>query len=188
KADVLKPYNVVTNKVINVVAYKVDVAKDKINVQDDPAKVVKESVLAVTKNKPTGDGKNSTPDVVNERRKTMLPKYKLNNKAPSVGKSNVSTEFHKDKVLDVVSKDKPKGNASSVVVSKDKRKENSEKDVRLICYSKLILVLHLMKLVIKRQKRKIKAKVKRKRKGGSDSNFDSVDEEDHSKRNLRRSL
>ncbi|GJW56105.1 hypothetical protein Tco_0102836 [Tanacetum coccineum] len=102
--------------------------KDKINVKDDPAKVVKESVLAVTKNKPAEDGKNSAPDVVKERRKTMLLKYKPDNKAPSDDKNNVPTELHKDKVLDVVSKDKPKGNASSVVVSKDKRKENSEKE------------------------------------------------------------
>nr|GEY59004.1 hypothetical protein [Tanacetum cinerariifolium] len=136
KADVVKPSNVVTDKAINVVADKVDVAKDKINVQDDPAKVVKESVLAVAKNKPAGDGKSSAPDVVKERHKTMLPKYKPNNKVSSVGKRNVPTELHKDKVLDVVSKDKPKGNASSVVVSKDKRKENYEKDIRLICYSK----------------------------------------------------
>ncbi|GKD64374.1 hypothetical protein Tco_1306482, partial [Tanacetum coccineum] len=128
KADVVKPSNVVAYKAINVVADKVGVAKDKINVQDDPAKVVKESVLAVAKNKPAGDGKNSAPDVVKERCTTMLPKYKPNNKASFIGKSNVPTELHKDKVLDVVSKDKPKGNASSVVVSKDKRKENSEKE------------------------------------------------------------
>ncbi|GKA78264.1 hypothetical protein Tco_0784801 [Tanacetum coccineum] len=128
KVDVVKPSNVVADKAINVVADKVDMAKDKINVQDDLAKVVKESVLAVAKNKPAGDGKNYAPDVVKERRKTMLPKYKPNNKASSVGKSNVPTELHKDKVLDVVSKDKPKGNASSVVVSKDMRKENSEKE------------------------------------------------------------
>ncbi|GKF92550.1 hypothetical protein Tco_0279269, partial [Tanacetum coccineum] len=59
KADVVKPSNVVADKAINVVAdkainvvtEKVDKAKDKINVQDDPAKVVKESVLAVAKNK-----------------------------------------------------------------------------------------------------------------------------------------
>nr|GEV75046.1 hypothetical protein [Tanacetum cinerariifolium] len=117
KDDVVKPSNVVAYKAINVVADKVDVAKDKINVQDDPANVVKESVLAVAKNKPSRDGKNYAPDVVKERRKTMLLKYKPNNKAPSVGKSNVPTELHKDKVLDFVSKDKPKGNASSVVVS-----------------------------------------------------------------------
>ncbi|GKB42184.1 hypothetical protein Tco_0887126, partial [Tanacetum coccineum] len=128
KANVVKPSNIVADKAINVVADKVDVAKGKINVQDDPAKVVKESVLAVTKNKPAGDGKNSAPDVVKERRKTMLLKYKPDNKVPSVGKNNVPTELHKDNVLDVVSKDKPKGNASSFVVSKDKRKENSEKE------------------------------------------------------------
>ncbi|GJW47902.1 peptidase C48, SUMO/sentrin/Ubl1 [Tanacetum coccineum] len=118
KADVVKPSNVVANKVINVVADKainvvadkVDVAKDKINVQDDL------------------DLKRSVKEVVKERRKTMLPKYKTNNKASSVGKSNVLAELHKDKVLDVVSKDKPKGNASSVVVSNDKRKENSKKE------------------------------------------------------------
>nr|GEW24743.1 hypothetical protein [Tanacetum cinerariifolium] len=106
KAGVVKPFNVVANKAINVVADKVDVAKDKINVQDDPAKVVKESVLAVTKNNLAEDAKNSAPDVVKERRKTMLPKYKPNNKASSVDKCNVLTKLHKDKVLDVVSKDK----------------------------------------------------------------------------------
>ncbi|GJT46419.1 hypothetical protein Tco_0955134, partial [Tanacetum coccineum] len=130
KADAVKPsnvvadkaINVVADKAINVVAYKVDVAKDKINVQDDPAKVVKESVLAVAKNKPVGDGKNYAPNVVKERRKTMLLKYKTNNKAPSVGKSNDMEELHKDKVLDVVLKDKPNGIASSVVAlfQKDK--------------------------------------------------------------------
>ncbi|GKC36565.1 hypothetical protein Tco_1048949 [Tanacetum coccineum] len=204
KADVVKPSNVVAYKAINVVADKVDVAKDKINVQDDPAKVVKESVLAVAKNKPAGDGKNSAPDVVKERRTTMLPKYKPNNKASFVGKSNVPTELHKDKVLDVVSKDKPKGNASSVVVSKDKRKENSEKEPKGNASSELpkkkdkanipkdkhkvhsevpILRSKLeVKLVIESQKRKIKAELKRKRKGGSDSDSDSVDEEDYSKK------
>ncbi|GKE83724.1 hypothetical protein Tco_1557466, partial [Tanacetum coccineum] len=75
KTDVVKPsnvvadkaINVVADKAINVVADKVDEAKDKINVQDDQAKVVKQSVLAVAKNKPAGDGKNYVLDVVKER-------------------------------------------------------------------------------------------------------------------------
>ncbi|GJW56104.1 hypothetical protein Tco_0102835 [Tanacetum coccineum] len=165
KADVVKPsnvvadkaINVVADKAINVVADKVDVAKDKINVQDDPAKVVKESVLAVAKNKPAGDGKNYAPDVVKERRKTMLPKYKTNNKAPSVGKSNVLAELHKDKVLDVVSKDKPKGNASSVVMSKDKRKENSEKEALFQKDKALNVVLKDKPDIPKKKKDKDKA-------------------------------
>ncbi|GJR15986.1 peptidase C48, SUMO/sentrin/Ubl1 [Tanacetum coccineum] len=82
----------------NVVADKVDVAKDVV--QDDPAKVVKESVA---KDKPKG----SASFVV-------------------VNKDN--REGVNDKVLGVVAKYKPKGSVSFVVVPKDNRKESSEKE------------------------------------------------------------
>nr|GEZ99713.1 hypothetical protein [Tanacetum cinerariifolium] len=140
KADVVKPSNVVADKVINVVADKVDVAKDKINVQDDPAKVVKESVLAVVKNKPVKDGKNSAPDAL----------------------------FQKDKALNVVSNDKPKGNALSEL-SKKKDKANIPKDKHKVHSEVPVL----------RSKPEVKAKssvcedVKRKR---------TLSKEDHSKK------
>ncbi|GJS63138.1 hypothetical protein Tco_0677702, partial [Tanacetum coccineum] len=190
KVDVVKPSNVVADKAINVVADKVDMAKDKINVQYDPAKVVKESVLAVAKNKPAGDGKNSAPDVVKERRKTMLPKYKPNNKA-STEFDQLQALFQKDKVLNVVSKDKPKGNASFELpkkkdkadIPKDKHKVHSEVPVlRSKPEVKAKASVYEDVKLIESQKRKIKAEVKRKRKGGSDSDSDSVDEEDHSKK------
>nr|GEV75045.1 ulp1 protease family, C-terminal catalytic domain-containing protein [Tanacetum cinerariifolium] len=137
KSDVVKPSNVVAYKAINVVADKVD--------------VVKESVLAVAKNKPARD------------------------------------ELHKDKVLDVVSKDKPKGNASSVVdkalnvVLKDKPKGNASSELPKKKV-KTDIPKDMHKFVIESQKRKIKAEVKIKRNGGLDSDSDSVDKEDHSKK------
>ncbi|GJR50950.1 hypothetical protein Tco_1401471 [Tanacetum coccineum] len=102
KADVVKSSNVVANK--NVVADKVDVAKDVV--QDDPAKVVKESVA---KDKPKGSV--SSVVVRKDNRKESSKKEPL---------------FQKEKKLNVVSKDKPKSKASEL--EKRKRKGGPDFD------------------------------------------------------------
>ncbi|GJU32912.1 hypothetical protein Tco_1176501 [Tanacetum coccineum] len=148
KADVVKSSNVVVDK--NVVADKVYVAKDVV--QDDPAKVVKESVA---KDKPKGS-------------------------ASSVVVNKDNREGVNDKVLGVVAKDKPKGSVSSVVVRKDNRKESSEKEALFQKKKKLN--------VVSKDKPKSKASelVKRKRKGGPDSDSNSADKEEHSKKKPNR--
>ncbi|GKC26716.1 hypothetical protein Tco_1034010, partial [Tanacetum coccineum] len=95
----------------NVVVDKVDVAKDVV--QDDPAKVVKESV---EKDKPKGS-------------------------ASSVVVNKDNREGVNDKVLGVVAKDKPKGSVSFVVVRKDNRKENSKKEFLISCHSDSLFLL-----------------------------------------------
>ncbi|GJY89738.1 hypothetical protein Tco_0504934 [Tanacetum coccineum] len=108
----------------------VDVVFD--NVQDDPAKVVKENVLAVVndkasdalKNKPVDvkeklDGKGKKVFVVNDKvvkdsgKDVELPKDKPKNNVPDVVKERLKTELPKEKP-----RDKPKAHSEVPVAEK----------------------------------------------------------------------
>ncbi|GKD50399.1 hypothetical protein Tco_1279375 [Tanacetum coccineum] len=88
-----------------------------------------------------------------------------------------------DKVLDVVAKDKPKGSASSVVVSKAREKKVPRKSTEFDQLQALFQKEKKLNVVSKdKPKSKASELVKRKRKGGPDSDLNSADEEEHSKK------
>ncbi|GJZ77032.1 hypothetical protein Tco_0641704 [Tanacetum coccineum] len=183
KADVVKPSNVVTDKSINlVVADNADVGKepvkDKIkapvkdkvevsilkgslsidvvsnNVQDDPANVVNENLLAVDK------PKNNVPEVVKEMHKTELPKDKPKNNALEVVKERRKIELPKDK---------PKNNVAEVVKDKSKphpkqKIEDSDSELEMD-----EVVSSFDEVDHKPKKLKLKGGLKRKRNGSNSS-------------------
>ncbi|GJW11583.1 hypothetical protein Tco_1577410 [Tanacetum coccineum] len=202
KASVL---SVTKTNVLTQLETAPDVVNDKVSkesvlstgnvdvVQDDPAKVVIQSVLTQLENAP--DVENFAPDVGKIADKVDVAKDKINvqddtakvvkesvakdkpkGSASSVVVNKDNREGVNDKVLGVVAKDKPKGSVSSVVVRKDNRKESSEKEALFQKEKKLN--------VVSKDKPKSKASelVKRKRKGGPDSDSNSADEEEHSKK------
>ncbi|GKD79588.1 hypothetical protein Tco_1342209 [Tanacetum coccineum] len=192
KESVLSTGNVVNDKVSKesvLSTGNVDV------VQDDPAKVVIQSVLTQLENAPdvenyapnVGKNKNVVADKVDVAKdvvqddpakvvKDSVAKDKPKGSASSVARNKDNREGVNDKVLGVVAKDKPNGSVSSVVVRKDNRKESSEKEALFQKEKKLN--------VVSKDKPKSKASelVKRKRKGGQDSDSNSIDEEEHSKK------
>ncbi|GKB06595.1 hypothetical protein Tco_0834828 [Tanacetum coccineum] len=170
---------------------------DKASVQDDPGnsstvivskdkrKGVNDKVLdVVAKDKPKGSA--SFVVVSKDMRKQSSEK-----EACFICYSNTEFDqlhalFQKDKALNVVSKDKPKGNASSELPNK-KEKANIPKILSNEDHSKKKPEVDYDSSSDevsdrKPKKGKIKAEVKRKRKGGPDSDSDSFNEEDHSKK------
>nr|GEV35024.1 hypothetical protein [Tanacetum cinerariifolium] len=139
------------------------------------ADVIEKSTVVNEKEKPVVD---VTSKVAKDKEKSAV------NVTSKVGKSKVVV--HKDKVLDIVLKDKPKGNPSSVVgkgsasfvVGKAKDKPSVVKGKVSTKLPKKKHKADIPKGKPKpKDKHKIKAGVKRKRKGGSDSDSDSADEE-----------
>ncbi|GKD04679.1 hypothetical protein Tco_1179653 [Tanacetum coccineum] len=128
-------YNPVTNEVVKESGKEkpdVVVVNEKLDVVNENPDVVKEKPDFVKENPASVKEK---PAVVKEalRYSRKVDKEAVVKNKLSLGKSNVPTKLHKDKVdkeavADKASVQDDPDNSSSVVVSKDKRKESSEKD------------------------------------------------------------
>ncbi|GJV53279.1 hypothetical protein Tco_1449020 [Tanacetum coccineum] len=128
-------YNPVTNEVVKESGKEkpdVVVVNEKLDVVNENPDVVKEKPDFVKENPASVKEK---PAVVKEalRYSRKVDKEAVVKNKLSLGKSNVPTKLHKDKVdkeavADKASVQDDPGNSSSVVVSKDKRKESSEKE------------------------------------------------------------